>query len=61
MKLKGRRFETVFHVQRDSQAVLDSIKENDFHGSFLSMENNDGITVYVLKETILKEMANKIV
>jgi hypothetical protein len=32
MKLKGRRFETVSHIQRESQAVLDSIKENDFHG-----------------------------
>jgi hypothetical protein len=34
MKLKGRRFETVSDIQRDSQAVLDSIKENDFHGAF---------------------------
>jgi hypothetical protein len=30
MKLKGRRFETVSNIQTDSQAVLDSIKENDF-------------------------------
>jgi hypothetical protein len=34
MKLKGRRFETVSGIQRESQAVLDSIKENDFHGVF---------------------------
>jgi hypothetical protein len=34
MKLKGRRFETMFDIQRESQAVLDSIKENDFHGAF---------------------------
>jgi hypothetical protein len=34
MKLKGRRFETVSHIQRESQVVLDSIKENDFHGVF---------------------------
>jgi hypothetical protein len=34
MKLKGRRFETVPDIQRESQAVLDSIKENDFHGAF---------------------------
>jgi hypothetical protein len=34
MKLKGRRFETVSDIQRESQAVLDSIKENDFHGAF---------------------------
>jgi transposase len=31
MKLKRRRFETVPDIQRESQAVLDSIKENDFH------------------------------
>jgi hypothetical protein len=34
MKLKGRRFGTVSDVQNESQAVLDSIKENDFHGAF---------------------------
>jgi hypothetical protein len=31
MKLKGQRFETVSDIQRESQAVLDSSKENDFH------------------------------
>jgi hypothetical protein len=30
MKLKGRRFETVSDIKRESQAVLESIKENDF-------------------------------
>jgi transposase len=34
MKLKGWHFETVSHIQRDSQAVFDSIKENDFHTAF---------------------------
>jgi hypothetical protein len=34
MKLKGRRFETVSDIQRESQAVLDSIQGNDFHGAF---------------------------
>jgi hypothetical protein len=34
MKLKGRRFETASDIQRELQAVLDSIKENDFHGAF---------------------------
>jgi hypothetical protein len=34
MKLKGRRFETVSDIRRESHAVLDSIKENDFHGAF---------------------------
>jgi hypothetical protein len=33
MKLKGR-YETVSDIQRESQEVLDSIKENDFHGAF---------------------------
>jgi hypothetical protein len=32
MKLKGR-FETVSDIQREPQAVLNSIKENDFHGA----------------------------
>jgi hypothetical protein len=34
MKLKGRRFETVSDIQKESQVVLDSIKENDFHHTF---------------------------
>jgi hypothetical protein len=34
MKLKERRFETVSDIQRESQMVLDSIKENNFHGAF---------------------------
>jgi hypothetical protein len=34
MKLKARRFETVSDIQRESQAVLDSVKENDFQGAF---------------------------
>jgi hypothetical protein len=34
MKLKGRHFKTVSDIQRESQAALDSIKENDFHGAF---------------------------
>jgi hypothetical protein len=59
MKLKGRRFETVCDIQRESQAVLDSIQDNDFHGAF-KRGKKDGITVYVPKETILKEVAAKI-
>jgi hypothetical protein len=58
MKLKGRRFETASHIQRELQMVLDSIKENDFH-SALKCGMNDGIAVYVPKETILKEMPAK--
>jgi hypothetical protein len=34
MKLKVRHFETVSDIQRESQTVLDSIKENDFHDIF---------------------------
>jgi transposase len=34
MKLKGRCFKTVSDIQRKSTAVLDSIKENYFHGTF---------------------------
>jgi hypothetical protein len=59
MKLKGRHFETVSDIQSEPQAVLDSIKENDFHSVF-KCGKNDGIAVYVPKETILKEMAAKI-
>jgi hypothetical protein len=48
MKLKGRRFETVSDIQRESQAILDSIMENDFHGAFEALKNH-GIAVYVPK------------
>jgi hypothetical protein len=58
MKLKGRRFETMSDIQRQSQAALDSTKESDFHGAF-EVWKNDGIAVYVPKETLLKEMAVK--
>jgi hypothetical protein len=34
MKPKGRRFETVSDIQKELQAVLESIKENYFHGAF---------------------------
>jgi hypothetical protein len=34
MKLEGRHFETVSDIQRESQDVLNSIKENDFHGGY---------------------------
>jgi hypothetical protein len=39
MKLKGRRFETVSDIQRESQAVLDSIQENNFRGAFEAGKN----------------------
>jgi hypothetical protein len=34
MKLKGQRFKTVSDIRRESQAILGSIKENDFHSAF---------------------------
>jgi hypothetical protein len=34
MKLKGQRFETLCDIQRESHAVLNNIKQNDFHGAF---------------------------
>jgi hypothetical protein len=34
MKLKERRLETVSDIQRELQTVIDTIKENDFHGAF---------------------------
>jgi hypothetical protein len=34
MQLMGQHFETVSDIKRESQAVLDSIKENDFPGAF---------------------------
>jgi hypothetical protein len=42
MKLKGRCSETVSDIQRESQAVLYSIKENDFHGAFEAWEKMMG-------------------
>jgi hypothetical protein len=60
IKLKGR-FETVSDIQRESQVVVDSIKENDFRGACEAWgEKNDGNAVYIPKDTILKEMAAKI-
>jgi hypothetical protein len=41
----------VSEIQRESQAVLDSIKEGDFQ-SDLKLGKNDEIAVYVPKETI---------
>jgi hypothetical protein len=55
MKLKGRRLETLSDIQRESQAVLDSIKENDFHGAFEAWKKKkSGIAVCVPKETAAK-------
>jgi hypothetical protein len=42
IKLKGRCFETVSDIQRESQAVLDSIKGNDFRGHFEAWKKTMG-------------------
>jgi hypothetical protein len=39
MKPKGQHFETVSDIQRESQVVLNSIKENDFHSAFEAWKN----------------------
>jgi ABC-type enterochelin transport system substrate-binding protein len=49
----------VSDIQRESQAVLDSIPDNEFLGAFEAWKN-DGIAVCDPKETILKEMTAKI-
>jgi hypothetical protein len=59
MKLKRRCFETMSDIQRKSEAVFDSIKENDFM-VFLMHGKNDGITAYIPNETPLKEIAAKL-
>jgi hypothetical protein len=57
-KLKRWHFEIVSDIQRESRAVLDSIKENYFHGAS-EARKSVGITVCIPKETVLKEMAAK--
>jgi hypothetical protein len=39
MKLKGRHFGTVSDIQRESQALLDSIQADDFHVAFEVWKN----------------------
>jgi hypothetical protein len=34
MNFKGQHSETAFDIQRKSQAVLNSIKENNFYSAF---------------------------
>jgi hypothetical protein len=37
MKLQGPCFETASEIQWELQVVLDSIKENNFHGAFKAL------------------------
>jgi hypothetical protein len=59
MKLKGRCFETCLTSKgnRKQYSIVLRKMTSTVH---LKCGKNDGITVYVLKETILKEMAAKI-
>jgi hypothetical protein len=59
MKLKERRSETVSDNQMESQAVLNSVKENYFHGAFGAWRR-DGIAVYFPKESIFKKISAQI-
>jgi hypothetical protein len=58
MKLKGR-FETVSDIQREFKRYSTSLRKIIFT-MLLERGKNDGIAVYVPKETILKEMTDKI-
>jgi hypothetical protein len=47
MKPKGRRFETVSDILRESLAIFNSIKENDFHGALEAWKDSwDRYTTY---------------
>jgi hypothetical protein len=59
MKLKGQRFETVSDIQRELQAKLDGIKENDFQGALEAWKKRLDRCMGS-QETILKEMAIRI-
>jgi hypothetical protein len=59
MKLKGRRFETVPDIERESQALLDSIKKNDFHGALEAWKEQWDRCIRSQGD-YLKEMAAKI-
>jgi hypothetical protein len=59
MKLKEQHFETVPDIQRESQWYSTALRKMTLM-VLLKYRKNDGITVYVPKETILKEMAVKI-
>jgi hypothetical protein len=47
----------VSDIKKELQVVLDSIKENDSHGTFEAWgrkKKKDGIAVYILKEMAVK-------
>jgi hypothetical protein len=51
MKLKGRQFQTVSDIQREPQAVLDSIRENNFHGASEAWKKRMG-SLYIFPRTL---------
>jgi len=55
MKLKGRRFQTLEEIQAESQAVLNTLRKNDFQECFKS-GSTAGIVVKPQKGTTLKVM-----
>jgi hypothetical protein len=57
--MKKRRFETVSDIQRESQPVLDSIKEKDFTVLLKRGGKKTG-SQYTFPRKLLKYMATKI-
>jgi hypothetical protein len=51
MKLKGLRFETLSDIQGESQAVLNSIKENYLHSAFVRVRKTMGL-LYTFQRTL---------
>jgi hypothetical protein len=60
MKLQNRRFETISDIQRKSLAVLDNIKENDFHGAFEAWKKRRDTCSIRSEGDYMKGMAAKI-
>jgi len=59
LQLKGRRFDRVEEIQRESQNVLGTLREQDF-STHSSSGNGAGIDVSLHKGTILKGMLPKL-
>jgi hypothetical protein len=57
MKLKGRRFEAVSDIQRESQAALDSIEENVFLGAFGAWKKTVGSLHMFQREPNLSKLS----
>ena len=59
LQLKGRRFDRVEEIQRESQNVLGTLQEQDF-STRSSSGNGAGIDVSLHKGTILKGVLPKL-